>query len=363
MRERYFDNAATTPMDPRVFEEMRPFLTEEFGNANSIHGWGMRAQAAVEVARERVAQLIGAEDPQQIVFTSGATESNNWILSVLANNPGWISPFEHSAVKRPADCHAYQILQNNGLTLMPPQWHEMTNQRPLLSVMSVNNEIGARWDVRNLVPPEGLRPLLHSDITQQAGKLPTDVAGLDYASFSAHKFHGPKGVGGLYIADAPPRPLLVGGEQEFGLRSGTLNVPGIVGMGAAAAIAIDELQAAIPRAKALRSLMLDEILTIPDVMVHGGEDVSPYILSVSFEGIEGETLVIESDQAGYAISGGAACSSQSSESSWVLSALEVEEPFLRGTVRISFGKYNSYDSATKLAKIITTSVEKLRRMR
>jgi cysteine desulfurase len=351
-RERYFDNAATTPLDERVLEEMLPFLREEFGNANSIHGFGGRAMAAVDRARERVATLIGADDPSQIVFTSGATESNNWVIS--AHSDGLFSPFEHSAVREPALRCGMAPMKNDGLALLPPE-------RPVefLSVMSVNNEIGAMWDARDFRP---YARSLHSDLTQQVGKMPVDLAALDYASFSAHKLYGPKGVGALYFATEAPHPFQVGGEQEHGLRAGTLNVPGIVGLGAACAVAADEMDRDFGHAQDLRALLLEELSGLSDWQVNGGERVSPYILSVSFRGVEGETLVVEADGAGFAISAGAACSSRSTEPSHVLSALGLGEEWLRGTARVSFGRFNTNESTRDLAKTLRHSVEKLRRM-
>jgi len=348
-RDRYFDNAATTPIDPRVLREMIPYMEEEFGNASSIHGFGQRAKQAVEEARERVAGLLQAEDPTQLIFTGGATEANNWVIASFTG--GYVSPFEHSAVREPALARGYQLLQNEAEQILPPSGHA-----ELISVMRVNNEVGTVYD------PKAFRAhadALHSDLTQAAGKLPIDVSELDYASLSAHKFYGPKGIGALFLRDALP-PFLAGGEQEMGARAGTLNVPGIVGMGVAAAIASDEVERDLAHASDLRQLMLDELRSVTDLRVNGGENVSPYVLSLSFYGIEGETLVIEADGAGYAISAGAACSSRSTEPSHVLTALGMDEPWLRGTVRISFGKFNTRDSASALAKILMQSTEKLR---
>lgn len=351
-RERYFDHAATTPVDERVLAEMLPFFDEAFGNANSIHSFGRRAADAVEIARQRVSELIGADDPSQVVFTSGATEANNWVVSAFEN--GAISPFEHDAAWEPAKYKGFDFLPNDGTSLLlPSQGYD------LISVMGVNNEIGSIWRTADFRP---YAQRLHSDLTQQAGKLSIDLADLDYASFSAHKLYGPKGVGALYISDEPPSPLMRGGEQEHGFRPGTLNVPGIVGFGAAAAIAGDEMEENFAHAQSLRAIVLEELNRTSDWRINGGENVSPYILSVSFQGIEGETLVVEADAAGYAISAGAACSSRSTEPSHVLTALGVEEDWRRGTVRISFGKANTLESANDLAKTLLRIVEKLRTM-
>ncbi|HTQ08893.1 MAG TPA: aminotransferase class V-fold PLP-dependent enzyme, partial [Fimbriimonadaceae bacterium] len=271
--ERYFDNAATTPLDPSVREAMAPFLAEAFGNAHSIHGWGLRAHDAVEHAREQVARVIGAEDPSQITFTSGATESNNWVLKAASEIA--ISPFEHSSMREPAI--------TRGATLLGVR-EERPSLPRLVSVMSVNNEVGTIWHAPDYAQPGDL---IHSDITQAVGKVPVSVEGLDFASFSGHKFYGPKGVGALYAKDQPPEPLIRGGEQEHGARGGTLNGPAIVGLGVAAEIAIEEQPENYRRATELRAILLDGLNGLLDWQVNGGDRVSPFILSLSFHGLEG----------------------------------------------------------------------------
>lgn len=361
MRDRYFDNAATTPVDPRVVEEMLPYFSEAFGNANSIHEPGRRAHAAVELARERVAQLVGADYPEQIVFTSGATEANNWILAL--GTPLVVSPFEHSSVWETNTFFQGQVLQNHGYELADP-----SKPACCAAVMHVNNETGA---VLKLPPSleldahedEGAFMVLR-DLTQTIGKVDLPHHNRSFfGSMSAHKFYGPKGVGALYCHHASPAVWMHGGEQENGLRAGTLNVPGIVGMGAAAAIALQEAENDRRRVEALRALVLGELMKINDCQLNSPTDASPYIVSVSFLGIEGETLVIEADRAGFAISSGAACSSKLTEPSHVLMALGMDPGWIRGTIRISFGKYNTEASAENLAKDLRKVVEKLRTMK
>lgn len=331
---------------------MLPYLRDDWGNANSIHAWGRSAMGAVEQAQERVSTLLGAEDPQQIYFTSGATESNNWVLNLHAS--GAISPFEHSAMDQPARELGFDVLDNDGLALKPP------NQRyELISVMDVNNEIGARWDVSELAD---YADFLHADITQAVGKFPVNLGPLAYASFSAHKFYGPKGVGCLYARDGAPGPFILGGEQQYGARGGTLNVPGIVGMGEAARLAKEEWESGLARVRELREIVLEALRPTKDYQINGGDRVSPYVLSVSFRGLEGETLVIEMDQRGYGISSGAACSSHSADPSHVLVALKMPEEWLRGTVRISFGRLNTKESADALGKSLVEAAERLRKM-
>lgn len=344
---RYFDNAATTPAHPKVVEAVTEALRHDYGNAHSIHEAGRSARIAVDRAREQVAALLGADDPQEIVFTSGATEANNWILRVFDRLA--VSPFEHSSVREPAGLAGAEVLENDGYDLAPP-----TSAPRLVSVMGVNNETGAI-----LKPPQTGDAKLHRDLTQSVGKVPFGLEGLDFASFSAHKFGGPKGIGGLYIRGGEAiEPLLLGGGQEHGLRAGTLNVPGIVGFGVAAAIALDEREANTEHVRALRQAFLYELGREEE---HG--EFSPWILSVAFPGLQGETLVVEADLRGFAISSGAACSSESTEPSHVLTALGLPEEEIRGAVRISFGVQNTLDAAIELARTLRAIAESLSGLR
>jgi len=351
--ENYFDNAATTPVDPRVIREMLPYLETNWGNANSLHAWGREAMNAVDHARERVASMLFAEDPSQIVFTSGATESNNWVLSL--HDRIAISPFEHSAVLEPAKARSATILQNRDDEVIPP-----VETYDLISVIETNNEIGTRFAPDNF---RSKATYIHSDITQAAGKYLTGLRSFDYASLSAHKFYGPKGVGALYAKHGPPSAMIKGGDQEQGSRGGTLNVPGIVGMGAAAAIAQDEWPDNLDKVIDARAVVLETLTKCPDHQTNASYSVSPYILSVSFKGLEGETLVIELDQQGFGISSGAACSSRSADPSHVLTALKMPIEWLRGTIRISFGRLNTKQSALELGRALVETVERLRNLR
>ena len=345
--ERYFDHAATTPLAPEVLREMEPYLGLA-GNAGSIHAFGRRAEAAVELARERVATAIGAEDPTQIVFTSGATEACNTVLAGF--DGGWISPFEHAAVREPALARGYRVLPNDGLELLPLGGGQGGG---LLALMTVNNEIGTIWDVRGLSAEKRF-----TDATQALGKIPLDLDGIDYAAFSAHKLYGPQGVGALFTADGALDPFLNGGDQEAGRRAGTVNVAGVVGFGAACALAADRMEADEEHAQEMRGIVIEQVTRLADVRVNSGD--VPHILSLSFLGIEGETLVIEADREGFAISAGAACSSRSTEPSHVLTALGIPEPWRRGTVRISFGRANTPESTAALARNLVRCAENLR---
>lgn len=348
----YFDHAATTPVDSRVLDAMLPWLGSNCGNAHSIHSWGSAAREAVELARTHIAQVLGADDPSEITFTSGATESNNWVLSNFKTFA--ISPFEHNSVRDPARKRGAIILGNVGFELKSPEVPV-----ELISVMSVNNETGAL-----LSPPFANEAKLHQDLTQQVGKLPIDLDFVDYGSLSSHKFYGPKGVGALYIKGATGLdPLIAGGGQENALRSGTLNVPGIVGMGEAARIANDQREFDFHHAEQLRAVIVESLSKLPDVQFNVHTSNSPFVLSVSFLGIVGESLVIELDQLGFAISSGPACSSKSIESSHVLKALGLDYRWLSGTIRISVGRKNTVDSASELCRHISGAVKNLRQLR
>jgi cysteine desulfurase len=220
-------------------------LEKGFGNAHSIHEAGQSARWLVEQAREHLAVLIGAEDSSEIVFTSGATESNNWVLSAFSHIA--ISPFEHSSIREPAVAAGAKILKNESYQLSP-----LSAAIELMSVMSVNNETGAILEVPEVLP----ETRLHRDITQQVGKMPTQLDAVDFASFSAHKFGALKGVGALYVRNGVAiEPLLLGGGQEQGRRAGTLNVPGIVALGQAAAIALGEIEPGLALAASWKSFV------------------------------------------------------------------------------------------------------------
>lgn len=351
--EKYFDNAATTPIEPAVLAEMLPFLESDFGNANSMHSMGRHARQAVELARSRVAALVGCA-PDEITFTSGATEANNWVLQTFQS--GAVGPIEHSSVYGPALAMGFSFLSNFGYEIEPP-----SEEVDLVSLMLVNNETGAVLDLPPLPTSQEARPKVHRDITQALGKVDFDANSMDLASMSSHKLYGPKGVGALYVKNAEQmEPLIYGGEQERGLRSGTLNVPGIVGFGAACALAVDKMAERRAHAESLRATMLEILKKVPDWRENRHISNSPFVLSVSFLGIEGESLVVQSDLKGFAISSGPACSSGSNEPSRILTALGFEPEWVRGTVRISFSQWNSVASTEALGRVLSESVTKLR---
>lgn len=366
MHERYFDNAATTPVDPRVLEAMLPWFNEFPGNAHSLHHYGAMAMDTVERARAQLARLIGAEDPSQITFTSGATEANNWVLHALKDQIE-VSIIEHSSIRDTA--------QQLGIPFYyPPAEVPRTvsgvgappRQPRLRAQMLVNNETGTIFDERNRVAGAYL-----VDATQAIGKIPFQVGDLEYVTGSAHKFFGPKGIGFLYQKfPGSIAPFITGGGQERGERSGTLNMPAIVGMGKAAEIAAEETPERLSNAERLSEVFLyafdgdwDGPTVLDGFIVNGGARRSPYILSLSFAGIEGETLLIELDQAGFCCSAGAACSSQNTAPSPVLQAFGVPDEYIRGTIRVSFSHHNTEESTYQLASEIRRIVSKLRDLR
>jgi cysteine desulfurase len=350
MLSRYFDNAATTPCDSRVIEAMTRFLQDEPGNPDSIHAFGIKARTAVERARAQVASLIGAEDPTQVFFTSGATEANNWAL--YQTSEGWMSPFEHSSVREPGHAKGLKVLSNQGYGLTFPE------DKSFVSCMAVCNENGA------ILPYGQGKGVQHCDATQAIGKIPFSVGEIDYVTLSGHKLYSPKGVGILYVREPRTlKPLLYGGGQEQGFRAGTSNVAGIVGLGMAAKIAEQEREIDFAHATQFRQIVVEEVAKLDGVIVHGGDSYSPFILSMSFEDIEGESLVLELDAKGFAISSGAACSSRKTDPSAVLLALKVPKEFLRGTIRISFGRFNCEESINDLAKLLCSEVARLRNLR
>lgn len=337
-------------------------MTEGFGNASSVHQWGQRARHAVELARESIAELVDALDPAEIVFTSGATEANNWVLN--SYDQVITSPFEHSSVREPSLRQNWPIAETEGWNLTAPR-----EKYDLLSAMLVNNETGAfvnagPWFHLGPDAETGAR-VIHRDLTQAAGKLHLHEHAYDLGTFSGHKFHGPKGVGVLHMRTAYlEEPFLVGGGQEGGLRGGTLNVPGIVGMGLAAKIALDEMEFDWNQALQIRQILSEAVEAIADTMVIEGTGPgmvqSPYILCACFAGIHAEALVIELDNLGFAISSGAACSTHSTEPSHVLRALGLPDELIKGAARLSFSRFNTLESAQDLARALPKVVEQIR---
>jgi len=354
---RYFDNAASTPCDPRVVEAMLPFFHLQPGNPHAIHSFGRLTESAVEKARSQVAEFVGAEDPSQIIFTSGATESNHLFLRSFGSRVV-TSRVEHSSVREEAARSGLEMFEQVGTTT---QLDHLDLDR-MASLIAVNNELGTILpaDAGARVSPGRL----HIDATQALGKVRLERWSFQFASGSAHKFYGPKGVGFLY-AENPHEliPQTIGGGQESGLRSGTLNVPGIVGMGAAAEFALQDFDQNLAHAKELREVVFDELARVSDVRVNGGSEVTPYVLSISIQGVEAETLLLELDSSGFAVAAGSACSSRNAGNNPVLRAIGLEPDWLRGTLRVSFGKYNTREAAQALGSTLRQVIENVRTLR
>lgn len=377
----YFDNAATTPIDPRVFNAMRPYLQEVWGNPSSLHREGREARTAVDRARSQVSQLLGA-DPNEIVFTSSGTEADALAIRGALTAKGIRGAhLIASAVEHPAVLACCRRLQHEGvlLTLLPVDEDGIVNPeslrqalRPetrLVSIMAANNVIGTLQMVTELAEiARQYGSLFHSDAVQAAGKITFNMRDqpIDLLSLSAHKLHGPKGIGALFVRSGVElAPILEGGGQEAGLRSGTENVAGIVGLGAAAEIAREEMTAEAARLVKIREYLIDSITElIPNVYLIGDRYRRlPGHICLGFAGMEGEAikLLLELDAAGIAISSGSACSAiHAGEPSHVLEALGFDAFKARGSLRISLGRFNTFEEAERLLEVLPLAVGSLR---
>ncbi|HOW68990.1 MAG TPA: IscS subfamily cysteine desulfurase [Phycisphaerae bacterium] len=378
----YLDNNATTPVDPRVLEAMLPYFREKFGNAASRnHPFGWEAEEAVDKAREQVASVIGAS-AKEIVWTSGATESNNIAIKGTARmyrDKGRhiiTQTTEHKAVLDPCkylEQEGWQVtvlsVPKSGRIHMDELKAAIRPDTVLISIMFGNNEIGTVQpipEIGALCKQKGI--LFHTDATQAFGKVPIDVEdmGIDLLSASAHKVYGPKGVGCLYVRRRAPRvrcePVLHGGGHERGMRSGTLNVPGIVGFGAAAAIAKDEMAAESARLATLRDRLWTGLSTQLNEIYRNGDPVHslPGTLNVSFSYVEGESLMMGFSN--IAVSSGSACTSASLEPSYVLKALGVGDDLAHSSIRFSLGRFNTADEIEQAASQVVSTVRRLREM-
>jgi cysteine desulfurase len=375
----YLDNHATTPLDPRVLEVMLPYLTSRFGNAaSSSHSFGWEAAAAVEKARRQIAAAIGAS-PEEIIFTSGATESDNLAIKGVAEacrekgNHIITVVTEHKAVldtckhlEKIGLRVTYLPVKSDGL-IDPDQLKQaFTNQTILVSIMAANNETGVLQpieEIGRLCRERGV--LFHSDAVQALGKVPLDVnrANLDLASLTAHKLYGPKGCGALYVRrDAASRlvPMIDGGGHEGGLRSGTLNVPGIVGFGQTCEIAQKELPEESCRVAGLRNRLRDRLVSeLDEVTINGSMDHRlPGNLNMSFLHVEGETLLTGLN--GVALSSGSACSSGKTHASYVLKALGLSDEAAGSAIRFGVGRFNTEAEIDYVAGRVIELVKNLR---
>ena len=377
----YLDNHATTPLDPRVLEAMLPYLTDKFGNAASRnHCFGWEAEAAVDEAREQVARLIHAASPKEIVFTSGATESDNLaIKGVVASHKEKGNHIVTCATEHRAVLDTCKALALSGcaVTYLPVNRYgsldlnrlcqAITEKTILITLMAANNEIGTVHPLKEIGRAAKARGVLfHCDAAQAVGKIPIDVEemGIDLLSISAHKMYGPKGVGALYVRAKSPKvrlsPMIDGGGHERGLRSGTLNVPGIVGFGKACELARQEMAGEARRMTELRERLKDGLLSgLDEVSVNGHPtERLPGNLNMSFACVEGESLLMALTD--IALSSGSACTSASLEPSHVLRALGMEENLVHSSIRFGLGRFNSAEEIDYVVDRLVQEVTRLR---
>ncbi|MBK8121772.1 MAG: cysteine desulfurase [Sulfuritalea sp.] len=373
----YFDHNATTPLDSRVLEGMLPYLTTQHGNASSRHEYGRAARRAIDEARQRVACAVGAH-PTEVVFTSGGSEANNLFVKGAAAclSPGVIaiSAIEHPCVREPAKAlqragwKLREIAVDGDCRVADADFHAVLGEKPkLFSVMLANNETGAVQEITALaaqVKPS--RAWFHSDAVQAFGKRPLDFralngAGVHALTLSAHKLGGPKGAGALVVDKRVEiRPLIAGGGHERGLRSGTENVPAIVGFGLAAELAVARLDARETQLGALRAQLEAGLVGQGATIFAGTAERLPNTSYFAFAGIDGETLVGRLDRAGFAVAAGAACSSANPEPSYVLLAMGVPSLLARGAVRVSLGADNTVAQVRDFLAALDATISQLK---
>jgi cysteine desulfurase len=378
----YMDYHATTPVDPRVLSAMLPYFSEKFGNAASRnHSFGWEAKEAVDRARRQIADLIGAT-PEEIIFTSGATESDNLAIKGVAEmyaergNHIITAPTEHKAVldtckklaKRGCQI-TYLPVQSSGLIDLDQLRQAITDKTILITIMHANNEIGVLQpiaEIGRIARERGV--LFHTDATQSVGKVPVDVNrdNIDLLSLSGHKIYGPKGIGALYVRRKNPRVQIAsqmdGGGHERGMRSGTLNVTGIVGLGEACAICQREMPEESQRLASLRDRLKDRLLAeLEEVYINGTMDSRlPNNLNMSFNYVEGESLLMGIKDV--AVSSGSACTSATLEPSYVLKALGVSDELAHTSIRFGLGRFNTAEEVDYVAGRVVEAVNKLREL-
>ncbi len=376
----YADNAATTRVSDTVFEAMKPYFCEKYGNASSIYSLGYESEKALTAAREQVAKAINAL-PSEIYFTGGGSESDNWAIKGAALQRAKTgkkhlvsTEYEHHAVLSTLEALKAQGFE---LTLVKPTGEgiitpgavrsAIREDTALVTVMAVNNEIGTVNPIAGIAAVCAQKGVLfHTDAVQAVGHIPIDVRaiGADMLSMSAHKFHGPKGVGALYIKKGVRiAPLISGGQQENGKRAGTENIPGVVGLGAAITEAGQQLHEETIRIFKLRDMLTDGLLALPGTRLNGSrEHRVPGNVNISFEGIEGESLLLWMDMSGICASSGSACTSRSLEPSHVLLSIGLPHEIAHGSLRLSLGRYSTEHDVEYILKTVPPIVEKLRAM-
>ncbi|MCG2677086.1 cysteine desulfurase NifS [bacterium] len=380
MRRIYLDHAATTPTDPRVVKAMLPYFTKSFGNPSSIHSFGQEGKRAIEEVRDRVANLIGAKS-EEIVFTSGGTEADNFALKGVAfANEKKGNHIITTAIEHPAVIEACKFLEKRGfkVTYLPVDRDGLVNPEDvkkaitdktiLISVMHANNEIGTIEPIAEIGKIAQEREIyFHTDAVQTTGHLPIDVDKLnvDLLSMSSHKFYGPKGAGALYIRKGTRVISFIhGGEQERRRRASTENVPGIVGFGRAVEIAKEEMDEEGKRLASLRNRLIKGILErIEEVRLNGHpEKRLPNNVNVSVEFVEGESMLLNLDLAGIAVSTGSACSSSTLEPSHVLLAIGLSPVIAHGSLRLTLGRGTEEEDIDQVLEVLPKIIQRLRAM-
>jgi cysteine desulfurase len=378
----YLDNNATTPMDPRVLETMIPYFTENFGNAASRnHPFGWQAEEAVDYAREQIAALIGA-DAKEIIFTSGATEGNNLaikgVFDMYASKGNHIitCTIEHKAV---LDTCAHIEKMGGEVTYIPVSADGLVDPKAieaaikpntiLISIMYANNEVGTVMPIKEIAAIAKKHGVLFfTDATQAVGKIPVNVIedGIDLLTFTGHKMYGPKGVGALYVRRKNPRVKVTaqmdGGGHERGMRSGTLNVPGIVGFGKACELCKNEMEADAKRLSILRDKLQTALLQVEESYLNGNKEHKlPHVTNISFKHVEGEGLLMGFNK-NIALSSGSACTSASLEPSYVLKALGLGDDLAHSSLRFGLGRFTTEEQIDYTIEAISNTVHKLREM-
>ena len=376
----YLDNNATTPMDPRVLEAMLPYFTQHFGNAASrSHPFGWAAEEAVDFAREQIAQLIGA-DEREIIFTSGATESNNLALKGVADMYARKGDHlvtvvtEHKAVidaaralERQGKRVTWLKVNNEGLIDLNELEEAVTEQTVLVSVMFANNEIGVIQPIKEIAAIAHRKgALFFTDATQAVGKIPVNVEelGIDLMAFTGHKMYGPKGIGALYVRRKPRVRLeaqMHGGGHERGMRSGTLNVPGIVGFGRACQLCAEDMLKDAAHTSALRDHLERELSKLEETYVNGSRQHRlPHVTNISFKYVEGEGLLMGFKD--IAVSSGSACTSASLEPSYVLKALGLDDELAHSSIRFGLSRFTTREEIDFAINQVAHAVNQLREM-
>lgn len=381
----YMDYQATSPLDPRVLEAMMPTLTYEFGNAHSnTHSYGWKAKELVDEARSNVAKVINA-DPKEIFFTSGATESNNTIIkgvgsfygnldknpkrhiiTVVTEHKCILESFKYMSKKQGFDV-TYLCVKSNGLIDLNELKEVIRSDTLLVSIMAVNNEIGVIQplkEIGKICKEKGV--FFHTDAAQAFGKIPLDVKemNIDLMSISGHKIYGPKGIGAMYIRRKPRiriEPLIHGGGQERGYRSGTLPVPLVVGLGKAAEIALSEMEEENKRLKKLYDKFLNGVLELEKTSLNGDKEQRYYgNINISFAGVEGESLMMGMKE--IAVSSGSACTSEELEGSYVVGSLGIPEDLIHTSIRFGIGRFTTEEEIDTAVEVVKREVTRLREM-